>query len=113
MKWFKHMTDSRSGRVLSESMKLFRHSGYAFWFILHEVYGYYYNDVDKDGFFHTSVDFLCKETRIQKKKLYNILNILHKKMYCRIISGVRKYRSKYLYSLSLRGHGEYGSAIRM
>ena len=73
MKWYKHKTDLRNKRYIIDAMDLYGHQAYAFYNIMHEIYGEYYNETDECGQLTISMKNLRYNLRISEKKIRNLL----------------------------------------
>ena len=78
MKWFKHETDLRNKKYMVDAMNLYGHKAYAFFLIMREIYGEYYNETDECGQLKISMKNLRFNTRISENKLRNLLKYFQK-----------------------------------
>lgn len=90
MNWFKHKTDEHNNIVVSEACGLFGHSGYKFYFILHELYGKYYNERNENDCIEISMKNLSKINNINETKTKKILDYYKEKgkIYFTIHNGI-------------------------
>ena len=78
MNWFKHETDLRNKKYMVDAINLYGHKAYAFFLMMREIYGEYYNETDDCGQLKISMKNLRFNTRISEKKLRNILKYFQK-----------------------------------
>lgn len=73
MRWFKHMTDGHADRDINDAIREYGINAYAFYYILSELYGLYYNDLDDEGFLSISIKEVQKNTHIRRSKVILLL----------------------------------------
>lgn len=93
MKWFQHSTDSHDDPDISDAMDEFGQAGYSTFFILLEIYGREFNNLDNEGFLELSLRFVARKLRQSSKKVQQILNFYLKRK--RIYSEVIENRIRY------------------
>lgn len=79
MEWIKHKTAAHEDPAISDAMDEFGDAGYAFYFILLEIYGKEYNNTDSEGWLRVSMPFLKRKLRKSSAKVQLLFNFYQKK----------------------------------
>lgn len=79
MKWFKHFTDGYNEKDIKEGIRIFGIHAYSFYYILNEIYGLYYNELDNDGFLTIEYLELEKAAHLRRNKVILLLKFFEKK----------------------------------
>ena len=74
MEWFKHLTASHEDKDISNARNEFGHSAYVVFFIILEIYGREFNQIDEQGFLELTKKFLCKKLRMKWKQIELVIN---------------------------------------
>lgn len=80
MNWFKHLTDMHEHPDLVEAEKQEKHIAYKAYFIILEIYGKYYNELDGDDYLRMNITILKRKIGISERKLMKLLTIFKKNL---------------------------------
>lgn len=79
MKWYKHFTDWHTDSDINEGIRIYGMNAYSVHCILREIYGFYYNKLDDEGFLEIELQEIAKKCHINQKKVEEILDFFQEK----------------------------------